>query len=326
MLIAGWAILVKPVYALLYVLLLSLYAFLTIKKRHYLKLLFILLFFVLPLCQSVFSKYHYDNYQLKSGLGWNLWNRVIHDDGLMPSDSRNLDQLLHYAQITDKNELMHAYWWDVTVKLSSQGFKERFIQDLCLKVVIDGIKEHPVLFIKNTFIKSFKYYNAGMETRAWETDLNDYYNNLRQLSLERHNKPLAGALLLQRQINISTFSSKIITVNQKFALLQSFYNNMIHNSIVSILFLLAPVFVVINILIEKDTDLMKYTPQVVIWLTGFSILFGSTLSETAVDRYVLPVVIFVMFSIAQTIEILIRILSRYKILGTGIAIRGSEIK
>ena len=140
--VGGWLTLVKP--ALLPAVL-CLVAFLVVKSCRagaWRPLLALPLLILFPVMQAFFSKAYYDNYAIKTGVGWNLWNRVIWHDRLVPIRSEALSRLRGIYHEHGR-EMSLGFWWDVAPDLGELGYTERETQEICWRVAIDGSEISP---------------------------------------------------------------------------------------------------------------------------------------------------------------------------------------
>lgn len=289
-LLAGYIILVKPVFLPISIAIIILYSITVISARKYSFLIFILYITVLPISQSIFSKIYYDNYKLQTGFGWHMWDRVIFYDQEIPQSSEALNEL----KLIYKNEnkpVSYGYWWDVTKDLSEFGYDESETQEICKNIAIDAIVEKPVKFISNT-IKNC-YNNFLMDNLGTRVYLNSeqYLSEIEKFSHEQQHKPLTNELSKQSYYQSFLFNDLILSFNYSYAKLSKYISFIFHNSIVFLLFVLAGIHTIYILLTSK---FKRNRAEFIIWFTAFSVIFGSNLAEYPQARLMQPAVIFII--------------------------------
>lgn len=288
-LMAGYIILIKPVFLPISFLIIILYSITTITSRSYSSLFMVLFILVFPITQSLFSKFHYDNYKLQSGFGWHMWDRVIFFDKQIPSSSEALDQL---KQIYNKENkpISYGYWWDVTKDLSEFGYKELEIQKLCEKIATDAILEHPFKFLFKTFENShIAFLKHNTQEKVFPNSV-EYLNEIYEFGNEQQHKPLSMELSQQTYYSSFIWNNQILSFNVWYAEVSNLWNYLIHNSITLFLFVLAGVH---SIYILLKSRFKQNRIEFLLWFTAFSIIFGSNLAEYPQSRLVQPAVIFI---------------------------------
>jgi hypothetical protein len=297
-LIAGYIILIKPVFLPISIAITVLYSISVVSSRKYSLLFFVSFILVFPVTQSIFSKVHYDNYKLQSGLGWHMWDRVICYDKQIPHSSENLDQLKEIYKNENK-PVSYGFWWDVTKDLSEFGYKEPEIQKMCQSIAFDAIAEEPVTYILKTFENSYtSYIDHNTEERVY-SNTSEYIDEINKFSKEQQHKPLTDELDLQTYYSSFYLNDKILSFNVKYAEFSNIFNYLIHNSVLLFLFVLAGIH---SIYILLKSRFEKNRIEFLLWFTAFSIIFGSNLAEYPQSRLVQPAVIFVIIVITLKIN------------------------
>ena len=292
-LLAGYIILVKPIFLPISVAILVLYSIKVLYNRQYTFLPFVLLIVVFPLSQAIFSKNHYDNYKLQSGLGWHLWNRLILYDKQIPESSVHLSELKAIYKAHNK-PVSYGFWWDVTKDLSEFGYNEVETQKICENIGKDAIAEKPVRFVMNTFKNS--YYNFITDnTQDWTYDNADQYlKRIAHFSTEQQHKPLTDQLSKQTYYSSYIFNDKLLTINNRFAQF-NYFNVIFHNSFVFLLYILAGIQIIYSLLYSRFKRNQK---EFILWFAAFAIIFGSNFAEFPQSRLIQPAVIFVILIVA----------------------------
>jgi len=201
--LAGYAILLKPVLILTGPLLIGVIFFYRRAKAGVgFYLILLLLFFTAPLLQSLTNRYVYGNFSIRSGSGWNLWNRVIFYDKSYPRKSPEFYRLM--KSVMDKGENVTTKllgWWDAVSFLSRQGYSERETQLICGKVALAGIRENKWKYLKNTFRLSRLLLLAPPTFRyVFPPDYSNYFDYLHEYDLkDKQHGPLTRELLPQEK-------------------------------------------------------------------------------------------------------------------------------
>ncbi len=103
-------------------------------------------FLIFPFIQSGFNQIVYHTWALREGFSWNLWNRVVNEDGYDPNRSAatfSMRNQLHEPTFLAQS----GHWWDITSQLSQKGLQPAEIQRYCMQVCWDGIKADPVNYL-----------------------------------------------------------------------------------------------------------------------------------------------------------------------------------
>lgn len=297
-LVAGYSILVKPVFLPVAVLILLLFIAERLRNKTYRQLFCVLSILIFPLAQSVFSKAHYGNYSLQSGTGWHLWDRVIQSDKLLPQNSAHLENLKKIYTAHNK-EVNYGFWWDVTRDLSEFGYNEPQTQEICKDVALDGIKENPGPYLLNTFRNSGITFLIPATSGDVYDSLGGYYEKIRNFSLEQQHVPLTDKLIQQGCFTSapSALQEPLIEVNFAYSQLADSLNLRLHNWLIMILYLLAGIF---NIYLVIKNRFKENTIGLVIWFVPFAVVFCSDMLEYTQSRFMLPAVVFVLMSLAVT--------------------------
>jgi hypothetical protein len=305
-LVAGYSILVKPVLLPIVIVLLLLFLFDTFRAKRYTRLSCMLAVFIFPVSQSVFSKLHYGNYSLQTGLGWHLWDRVIHYDKLTPKNSAALEELRNeYAQ--HGKTVSDGFWWDVAKELSELGYTEQQTQEICRNIALDGISENTFSYAMNTVYNSGTTFLRPPAIGDVYSTTEGYLKKVREFSGEQQHIPLTDQLARQACFVSAPaeFQSWLIRVNYRIAQRSHYYGLLFHNRIILLLYLLAGIF---NGYVLVKSRFRKHAGMFVIWLIPFAVDVCSNMLEYSQPRFLLPVFIFVTMSLAVTADHLVRTL------------------
>ena len=295
-LIAGYIILIKPVFIPVSFALMFFVLIRNWQKRTFVSALVLLSFIILPLAQAMFSKQHYGNYSLQSGFGWHMWDRVISYDRSIPENSENLTSL---KEIFAKNgrEIPLGYWWEVTKDLSEFGYSERQTQEICGEVAMDGLREHPLSYIGNTFINSCtNFLQVNQDIGVYPTK-EEYFEIIEEFSIEPQHQPLTVELLKQSK-HSTAIADLILKGNYAYAKGMNYVNYLYHNVLVMIAFILTGLH---TIYLLFKGRFKEHVLEFVIWFIAFSIVFGSNLAEFPQSRLFQPAMIFCVMAIVLKI-------------------------
>lgn len=293
-LLCGYIILVKPVLLPLSLLIMFIYIITVIQARKWKYLWMVLFICVFPLSQSIFSKAYYNNFNLQTGVGWHLWNRVVYYDGQIPKESKTFKELKEIYKKEGK-EFTVGYWWDVSKDLSELGYSELETQKICEKVAKDAMKEKPFEYLWLTFVNSYdNFLMNNPEDRVYQTS-SEYINEIENFSSERQHKPLTDHLLKQKSSISNGKNEPVLYFNFKYAELSNYIILIINNRVVLLLFVLAGIHTMYNYFSSR---FKRNTRELVLWFAAFSIIFGSNLAEFPQSRLIQPSIIFVMMVIA----------------------------
>jgi 4-amino-4-deoxy-L-arabinose transferase-like glycosyltransferase len=196
MFINGFAILFKPV-LLLYGILSLLIIYLS-KRDMKNVAISLLLFIMIPFIQSVSNKAVFGNYQLRTGIGWNLYHRIIHFDHSIPKNSKTLNALAEkYPEM--KFDVTPYYWWNIAMLLSrAEGLSEKETQEICKEIALDGLKENKSKYITNTFSLAYDLFTKVPKLLHIFIYYGDFYQFLRDFGdQDRQHKPLIAELIKQ---------------------------------------------------------------------------------------------------------------------------------
>ena len=203
--LVGYTFLVRPVAGVMLpilLLLLLIHPHFSKKKIHV--LIASLCFIVFPIIQSGFNKVVYNTWTLREGFSWNLWNRVVNEDGYNP----NLSEATAEMKVTLKDPNFVAkgeHWWDITSQLSYLGMQPKEIQAYCMRICFDGIKANPGTYFETSFKRGLWILPIEIqESMCIYSTPNEYSEFLKNYT-SRHHQPLLDELNKQ-EIGHSTLS------------------------------------------------------------------------------------------------------------------------
>jgi 4-amino-4-deoxy-L-arabinose transferase-like glycosyltransferase len=284
--VSGYTFLVRPVAGVMLPILLLLTLFRPEFKKVKLQVLSAsLCFFLFPLIQAGFNKVVYDTWSLREGFSWNLWNRVVKEDGYDPNRSNATIEM----KVTLKNPNFVAqggYWWDITSQLSNLGMQPKEIQEYCSQICLDGIKDNPISYLKTSLERGlWTLPTKTHETVCIYSDGNGYRDFLNNYA-SRHHQPLLSELKKQAIENgdIAKFGIKIYSYwNTFFEKLNSrfFYTGLY-------IFLLLAIFIEIRTFVKY-----RIFDPIVLVLSSLPILMSLAACSLEVlhHRYYLPGII-----------------------------------
>jgi hypothetical protein len=169
------------------------------------------------LIQSGFNKVVYDTWALREGFSWNLWNRVVNEDGYNP----NLSAATAEMKVTLKDPNFVAkgeHWWDITSQLSNLGMQPKEIQAYCMRICFDGIKANPGTYFETSFIRGLLILPIEIqESMCIYSTANEYSEFLKNYT-SRHHQPLLDELNNQEigSTRISKFGIKLYSYWNSF--------------------------------------------------------------------------------------------------------------
>lgn len=297
-LLSGYIILVKPVFLPISIVIVILFLITVIRNRKYPLLLCVLVLFIFPISQSLFSKVYYGNYKLQTGFGWHMWDRVISYDKLKPHSSEHLKELEEiYAK---KNKTVpFGYWWNVTKDLSEFGYSELETQKICEKIAMDAIADHPLKFIGKTFKNCyFNFLQIDSDAQVYSNSTL-YLDEINRFAVEQQHKPLTNELSKQTYYGSFFLNDLILSLNFKYSKWSNYLNYLFHNSFIFSLFVLAGIH---SIYIILSSGFRKNNKEFLIWFSAFSIIFGSNLAEYPQARLMQPAVIIIILILAIKIN------------------------
>lgn len=293
-LLAGYIVLVKPVFLPISATILLFYILSVFSVKKYKLIACTLIIFVFPIIQIVFNAVQFKNPTIQTGYGWHIWDRVISYDKQIPQNSIHLKQL---KQIYKENNrpVSYGYWWDVTKDLSEFGFTEIETQKICEDVARDGIKEKPLNYFLNTFRNSYRNFITNNTPNQVYSEQKSYEETINAFALEPQHQPLTKRLLKQFDSEPTSFAKVILKINTDYANYSSVFNNVYHNIIVFSLYVLVGLH---NLFFLLKSRFKRYRNETLLWFIAFSIIFGSNLAEYPQVRLMQPAVIFILISIA----------------------------
>jgi hypothetical protein len=209
--LVGYTFLVRPVGGVMLpilLLLLLIQPHFSKKKTH----IFIasLCFFVLPLIQSGFNKVVYNTWILREGFSWNLWNRVVNEDGYNPNLSEATDEMK--VTLKDPNFVAKSeHWWDITSQLSNLGMQPKEIQAFCMRICFDGIKANPRTYFETSLKRGLWILPIEIQESICIYSTSNEYTEFLKNYMSRHHQPLLDELNKQEIGNtrISKFGIKL---------------------------------------------------------------------------------------------------------------------
>ncbi len=289
-LLAGYVILVKPVFlpASLLIVILSIVNFL--QNRKYIMLISISTILIFPFAQCLFSKVYYDNYKLQTGLGWHLWDRVIYHDKQIPYSSeswKNLEGIYeqHHWPVSKD------FWWNVTKDLSEFGYTEAETQHICGTIAMAGIASNPLRYMTNTLVLCHSnFLQENLYANVFPS-LSEYYHEMENFSEEQQHRPLTIELLKQKDSTSRPFWNSLIAFNFSIARLSNSAYFFFHNSVIFFFYVLAGIQALYLLLVRK---FKKNVCEFLIWFSAFSIILGSNMAEFQQSRLILSAVVLVM--------------------------------
>jgi len=307
---AGCSMLVKPVFLSIVLLLLLFFSLDAIRLKKYGRLACMLGVLVFPASQSVFSKTHYGNYSLQTGLGWHLWDRVIHYDKLIPTHSAALQELQNVHAAHGKR-LSYGFWWDVTKDLSELGYTERQTQEICKDVSLDGISENIFPYALNTFRNSGTTFLVAPVSGDVYPGTEAYRNKILGFSGEPQHVPLTARLMEQRCFSApSAFRESLLRINHRISELSDPFVSVFHNALILFLYLLAGIF---NLYLLVKSRFRKHAGLFFIWFVPFATCVCSNMLEYSQPRFLIPAFIFVILSLTFTSIHILEKMKQYKI-------------
>jgi hypothetical protein len=305
-LIAGYCVLVKPVFLPVSVFILFLFSLQCFRNKKYSRLTCILAVFIFPSAQSVFSKIKYDNYTIQSGMGWHLWDRVIQSDKLVPENSASLEKLKEIHALHHKS-VNYGFWWDVTRDLSSFGYTEVESQKICKNVALDGIRENPGSYFLNTIGNSVRTFLIPVSSGDVYNTYSGYYQKVNDFSFEPQHVPLTDQLSRQNcfRYPVSRFQEYMLGINYRISILFNSAVGLFHNWLILGLYLLAGIF---SLFLVVQKRMIENSLFFLVWFTSFAIIFCSCMLEYVQPRLMMPAFGCILLSIVFFIHQIIRIL------------------
>ena len=145
--LTGYTFLVRPVAGVMLPIVFGILLIHPNFKQHRIRLtLAASCFLIFPLIQSGFNQVVYKTWSLREGFSWNLWNRVVNEDGYDPNRSAATSEMR--TRLNDATFVAQSgHWWDITSQLSHKGLQPKEIQGYCMQVCWDGIKTDPANYI-----------------------------------------------------------------------------------------------------------------------------------------------------------------------------------
>jgi 4-amino-4-deoxy-L-arabinose transferase-like glycosyltransferase len=218
--LVGYTFLVRPVAGVMLpivLLLLLINPHFSKNKKH----VFIasLCFIVFPIIQSGFNKVVYNTWTLREGFSWNLWNRVVNEDGYNPNLSEATAEMK--VRLKDPNFVAKGeHWWDITSQLSYLGMQPKEIQAYCMRICFDGIKANPGTYFETSFKRGLLILPIEIqESICIYSSPNEYAEFLKNYT-SRHHQPFLDDLNKQEigHSTISKFGIKLYSYWNSFFL------------------------------------------------------------------------------------------------------------
>lgn len=278
----GYMPLVKTVFlpVALIIFVLLVYRVLSFNRPHAIVLL---LFFLFPASQLSVSSHLFHNMKLQSGLGWHLWDRVIAHDQLIPARSTALDSLKRVlAQNRQQPET--GYWWNVTRQLSELGYSEKQCQDITLRVALDGIRENPWIYLRNTATESYHVLVYPNEV-AVPPAFTAYQQRLEQFCHDPQHGPFCKQMKQQTLYSRFALTPVMMTVFAGWAAGYNAMARLFHHPLIILLFLLS-CFISLYHLIRQGHGCDQG-----LWLIGLcaiAVVVGSVMAEYPQSRLIQP--------------------------------------
>jgi hypothetical protein len=260
------------------------------RARKYGLLLALPLLPLFPAMQAVFSKANYDNFDIRTGFGWNIWNRVIWNDKLMPTHSEGFSNLTRIYKDHGR-EVNLGFWWEVARDLSEFGFKERETQEICKRVALDGLREFPLRYLSSVLYDTYRSFNDPVEAREIHDSQRKYISLISAFASDRQHLPVVDQLSGQSLNHFGhTF---LLAFHNKMALSFNRLAATFHNQVIFVLFLIIGSYCVWELIRSRFESCVE---AFTFWLVAFSVVLCSNMVEVRWDRYTLPAVIFVLLS------------------------------
>ena len=288
----GYTFLVRPVGGLM----LPIVLFLLLIHSHYSKkkiqILFAsLCFVVFPLIQSGFNKVVYNTWTLREGFSWNLWNRVVNEDGYNP----NLSAATAEMKVTLKDPNFVAkgeHWWDITSQLSNLGMQPKEIQAYCMRICFDGIKANPGTYFETSFKRGLLILPIEIQESICIYSTPNEYTEFLKNYTSRHHQPLLDELNKQEIGNSRISKFGIITY--------SYWNSFFLKLNNQLLYIAIYVFLLILGFIEIRSFLKhrKLDPVILlIILLPVAMSLAACSLEVLHNRYYLPGIVLEFMAI-----------------------------
>lgn len=292
MFVAGYCILVKPVTAPLIAVAAGLVIFRERSKRPWARwALMIALAGVCPMAQSLTNKVLYGTYQIRSGFGWNLWNRVIDHDDCFPAQSDDGCRLMiRTAGVTKDGQFLASYqipWWEACQAMSLVGYSRQETEDTCLRIALDGMSENKWKYVVNSFSLARESLFCETPLKRLYSSYGEHYEWQRRWHLSSQ-LPLTNALCEQeRWLHSNAFNDLSL---RTYCIAGSWFGQADRWGIQYVIGLgyLVCLLATIPVALRRRTreaGLLLFVMLIPIW-----VVFGSGLVETATYRYKLPVV------------------------------------
>ena len=248
------------------------------------------LLILFPVMQAFFSKAYYDNYAIKTGAGWNLWNRVIWHDRLVPIRSEELSRLRRIYHEHGR-EMSLGFWWDVARDLSEFGYTERETQEICWRVAIDGIREFPLGYLSGVLSSSYRSFNDPVDAENVHDTQERYRSRIRNFIGDRQHLPLANALAPQPVNRLG--QAYLLEFHDRQARRFNRFAGILHNPVSFVLFSVCGLYCMFEAVRRRFESCVE---PLGFWVIASSLVVASNMAEPGKDRYTLPAVIFAFMS------------------------------
>ncbi len=207
--LSGYTFLVRPVAGVMLPIVFLVLLFHPYFKLHRIRLtLAAACFLIFPFIQSGFNHVVYNTWSLREGFSWNLWNRVVHEDGYDPNRSAatfNMKRQLHDATFVAQS----GHWWDITSQLSHKGLKPKEIQEYCMHVCWDGIKADPVNYLSISLQRGlWTLPTEQQESLCIYSSAQEYREFIKQYQ-SQHHQPLLDKIN-EQSIGLNSYSNRMI--------------------------------------------------------------------------------------------------------------------
>jgi hypothetical protein len=105
---------------------------------------------LLPLAQVACNGLFFDGWHFRKGSGFNLWNRVVYTDHLLPPDMPARITRLGVPPASPLTGMRALAWWEAAGRLSQAGVPRDAVETFCTDVALDGVRRHPLAYLAGT--------------------------------------------------------------------------------------------------------------------------------------------------------------------------------
>ena len=165
-------------------------------------------FLIFPLIQSGFNQVVFKTWSLREGFSWNLWNRVVNEDGYDPNRSSATYEMR--LRLNDTTFIaQRGHWWDITSQLSHKGLQPKEIQRYCMQVCWDGIKADPKKYMGISLTRGLWTLPTEQQESICIFSNAQGYRDFIQAYTSSHHQPLLTKIN-EQSIGTSSYSSWMI--------------------------------------------------------------------------------------------------------------------